>query len=165
MEALKRHPVWEQLYGRDRRMEVYMMLSERDEKRLTVRELFASLFTMVDSAGLESMLKWSDPKIVSGADRPAVDWREMLTPEDIEELTAVFEAMDADGSGTVSVAEIKAVMGSNHKGANADQYQWTALDIEDIMRDFDEDENAELDVEEFLTLMAESMFGTRHLRI
>ena len=65
-----------------------------------------------------------------------------LTEDEIGDLKATFEAIDTDGSGSLSIAELNEAL----KGANS-QMQAT---IEVLMAGIDFDGDQELDYQEFL---------------
>lgn len=77
----------------------------------------------------------------------AVNPKEILTKE---RLQACFKSFDEDGSGSVSLEEIKAVIG---KQVNMPDHAWRK------MMQFDDDGNAEMDYDEFGQMLREIFAG------
>ena len=71
-----------------------------------------------------------------------MDMKKVLTQQNLEQ---VFIAFDADGSGSISAEEVKAMFGSI-KLANEAVY-------ENIIREVDVDGNGEIDMNEFKAMM------------
>lgn len=72
--------------------------------------------------------------------------RALLTKGNVK---AVFETFDKDGSGKISVAELKAALDSS---GSLDNALWSAL-----IREADRNLDGEIDLDEFLTLMLSSL--------
>jgi hypothetical protein len=159
IEALRRHPFWDRMYTPERANKVRTVLSSRVEKALTLREFFTLVFAGVNRGVVEAMVKWTDPAVAAEAGQQEIAWKKVLPPDVVEELTAVFEAMDVDNSGTVSIAEIKDALSRNKSRTHMDM-NWSVFDIEDIVNSYDENKNAELDIDEFMQLMAEAIIST-----
>ena len=70
-----------------------------------------------------------------------------LTPDEVEELRDAFAFFDENGDGTITIIEIGIVMKS--LGFNP-----TEAELKDIVKCIDEDGNGQIEVEEFLSLMA-----------
>lgn len=73
-----------------------------------------------------------------------------LTNEQIEEFRLAFSLFDADGGGTIAIEELAEVM-------RALGQQVSDTELQDMIREVDEDESGELDFEEFLNLMAKKL--------
>jgi hypothetical protein len=83
----------------------------------------------------------------------------MLSSQQREELLALFSALDADGSGTVSLAELRAAFSLSSALQGGRGGGVSALGTEDmiaVVAEYDDNHNAELDADEFLRLMAEA---------
>jgi len=66
-----------------------------------------------------------------------------------ERLAEAFRAFDKDGSGTISMSEIKQVIGANDEEMKK---------IEENIKSFDYNNDGEIDAEEFVQMMAQMDF-------
>ena len=72
------------------------------------------------------------------------------TEDQISEFKEAFALFDKDGDGTITMTELRTVMQS--LGQNP-----TDQELLDLIKEVDNDGNAEIDFEEFLVLMANNM--------
>ncbi|CAE7646713.1 CMD1 [Symbiodinium sp. KB8] len=77
---------------------------------------------------------------------------ERFTEEERVAYRVVFDKYDADGSGAVDGAELKSVF------AECGQ-QLTDEEVKDLMQEFDDDGNGELEFKEFLEMMSKLVAG------
>jgi Ca2+-binding EF-hand superfamily protein len=68
-----------------------------------------------------------------------------ITPEELHEIMGMFDTWDSDGSGSISLPELKGCMGS--------------MSLMRLM-EFDADGNGELDKVEFVRAMASACYGS-----
>ena len=68
-----------------------------------------------------------------------------ITPEQLQEIMGMFDTWDSDGSGSISLPELK-----DHMGASG----FSASELDSMFHEFDEDGNGELDKVEFVRAMA-----------
>ena len=75
-----------------------------------------------------------------------------LTPKQFIGFRAVFDYLDLDKSGDISIDEFMQVFG---RMSNGDE--WTKQDIQEFLKKVDTDNNGELDFSEFLIMMSGSL--------
>lgn len=80
----------------------------------------------------------------------ATEQQEDLSNNQIDEFREAFEMFDKDGDGTISPAELEAVM-------NSIGMQPTAEEIAEMIADVDEDQSGSIDFDEFLVMMKTRM--------
>ncbi len=68
-----------------------------------------------------------------------------------ENLRNAFKMFDADGSGKISVDEVKQILGAQKYQSDIEDSAW-----EDLIREVDIDGDGELDFEEFLKMMKDN---------
>jgi calmodulin len=76
-----------------------------------------------------------------------------LPPERIAELREAFSLFDKDGSGSISMSEMKMVLLS--LGVEP-----TDEDLKEIIEEFDSDNNNEIEFDEFVNIMANKFSKT-----
>ena len=81
--------------------------------------------------------------------------RRDLTQEQIEDFRGVFEMFDVDNDKNISVKELSTIMRS--LGQNP-----TEEEVNQMIKDADEDESGEIDFYEFCNLMAKRIKETDH---
>lgn len=72
--------------------------------------------------------------------------RKMKDTDDADDLKLAFAAFDRDGSGTITREELRAVLLSLGEGV-------TDEEVEEVIEGADEDGDADLDFDEFVTLV------------
>lgn len=161
------HRLWQIVFQTRRARDIIDSLAVSEKTAITVQEFFAKVFPMVTPPEIDNMVMWTQPKVANASMKASVHWRDVLSADVIEGLEAIFDAMDTDGSGTVSMLEIKNTLNKNRTTSSGgdSSYQWTIYDIEELVREFDENENAELDKEEFLMMMAQTMHATKGIAV
>ncbi|KAJ8309338.1 hypothetical protein KUTeg_014212 [Tegillarca granosa] len=80
------------------------------------------------------------------------DGEENLSEDQIKEFREAFSLFDSDGGGTISGSELGTVMRS--LGQNP-----TEMELEAMIKEVDQDGNGEIDFEEFIQMMAETIDG------
>ena len=169
---LRTHPFWDRMYGGDgvRAQRVRHALGSVNEAALTLPEFFARVFTGVAGDVLTAMVAWTDAAAGVGlaavAADEAVPWRQALPAALRDELLATFDALDADGSGTVSVAEIRAALlatpssraggGGGGGGGGNNAADWTAVDVQDVINATDSHGDGEMSLDAFMQLMSDA---------
>jgi hypothetical protein len=73
-----------------------------------------------------------------------------ITPEQLQEIIGMFDEWDSDGSGSISLPELKDRMGASG---------FSVSELESIFKEFDEDGNGELDKVEFVGAIASACYS------
>ena len=81
---------------------------------------------------------------------PCSPKRSALTADDLEIYTGVFRQFDADGGGTISASELGNVL--DMLGVSVD-----AKTVTKMMSEVDDDSSGEIDLKEFLAMMAKNV--------
>lgn len=158
------HRLWNVVFQPRRAREIVDALAATERPSLRIDEFFAKVFPMVTPPDIDNMIFWTKPKVATAAMEADVHWKDVLSPDMVDGLEAIFDAMDADGSGTVSLLEIKNTLNKNRTNSTAgDSYHWTIYDIEELVSEFDENDNAELDKDEFMKMMAQAIHSTKNV--
>jgi Ca2+-binding EF-hand superfamily protein/CBS-domain-containing membrane protein len=103
------------------------------------------------AAGAKPMSPHLTALVAGGsAPPPSSPKRAVLTADDLEIYTGVFQKFDADASGTISASELGSVL--DLLGVSVDDKTITKM-----MAEVDDDSSGEIDLDEFIAMMAKNV--------
>lgn len=113
---------------------------------VTQTELLTVMFPIATKADVQEMIKMSEKHRFGGKKEVL---QATLSEEDRADIVTIFNMYDTDNSNTVSLVELLAALGDKLRGI------MSSKEIAAIFETFDTDKNADLDVDEFVSLYEE----------
>eukprot|EP00192_Tetraselmis_astigmatica_P015242 CAMPEP_0117684186 /NCGR_PEP_ID=MMETSP0804-20121206/20923_1 /TAXON_ID=1074897 /ORGANISM="Tetraselmis astigmatica, Strain CCMP880" /LENGTH=176 /DNA_ID=CAMNT_0005495077 /DNA_START=65 /DNA_END=595 /DNA_ORIENTATION=- len=142
VSELKQHLAKQSIGGRG---DFVKALDKDGDGQITFKEYLMAYYRDATPKDIAVMLEWAKP------DEEEVVTEAKLTPEQIEELKAMFNLYDKNKNGILDKCELVDAMTS--AGYDSDE-------VEDMIEEYDTDGNAEFSVDEFIEMLKESMAGT-----
>ncbi len=112
---------------------------------VTQEELLSVMFPLATKSDVAEMVKMAH-RVRFGSKEKKEKKPSRLSDKQREDITTIFHMYDTDNSNSVSLVELLAAIGESLKGV------LSTKEIADIFEKFDKDDNADLDLDEFVKL-------------
>eukprot|EP00741_Cyanophora_paradoxa_P017091 tig00020952_g16508.t1 len=121
-------------------------LKEIKKQKISFLDLIKAVWPMGTKKDYNIMLEWTHPKGVEAPPEPP-----KFTAEQLDRIRSLFSMYDTDGSGALSPEEIRdAFQGKGFSGE----------DLTDLFLKYDVNNDAEINVEEFIAMMTETYMAS-----
>ncbi|KAA0170065.1 hypothetical protein FNF28_01674 [Cafeteria roenbergensis] len=155
LEQLCNHPDWGASHGQDRLANLYEVMEQERSGDVTLSELFTIMFPLANRAMISRMVRvTASHKAVSLRPKKETPLEDStVTEAHLLEIKAIFNSIDENRDGELSMAEIREAFKEKRKAAK-ESLGMRAL--ESVIARYDADDNKGLDLEEFAELMMDA---------
>jgi Ca2+-binding EF-hand superfamily protein len=130
LDELLNSAEWRAAYSLDQIRDVFDAMDTDGSGNITIAELFRVTFPNANARARKLMLKWSDPRRTAREVIMAQPKR-VVNPRTRREAEEVFEALDGDRDGFVSLDEVREMLESN--GSKSEAGLWGLADANAVL--------------------------------